>query len=151
MNKRSGVIIEGDGDTMKIAGKGVRGLTLLKQNDRNFPARPEDARLEGFANSHRGRDYWITFTCPEFTSLCPITGQPDFGTITIRYIPGKLCLESKSLKLYMFAFRNEGVFHEAVVNRILDDVRMAIRPRELVVSGEFRARGGISISVEARM
>lgn len=127
------------------------GLTLLKQNDRNYPERPEDARLEAFENSHPGRNYWITFTCPEFTSLCPITGQPDFGTITIRYIPKRLCLESKSLKLYLFAFRNEGAFHEAVVNRILDDVRKAIRPRQMVVEGVFRARGGISISVEARM
>lgn len=129
----------------------IRGLTLLKQNDRNFPRRPGDARLEAFENSHPGRGYWVTFTCPEFTSLCPITGQPDFGTITIRYVPNRLCLESKSLKLYLFSFRNEGVFHEAVVNRILDDVRKAIRPSEMVVSGEFRARGGISISVEARM
>jgi 7-cyano-7-deazaguanine reductase len=139
------------GGEVKRAQNGVDGLTLLRQNDRNFPARPEDARLEAFANSHSGRDYWVTFTCPEFTSLCPVTGQPDFGTITIRYVPNRLCLESKSLKLYLFAFRNEGMFHEAVVNRILDDVKTAIRPRQLVVSGEFRARGGISISVEARM
>jgi 7-cyano-7-deazaguanine reductase len=136
---------------MKRTQKGVGGLTLLGQNDRNFPARPEDAMLEAFANSHCGRDYWVTFACPEFTSLCPITGQPDFGTITIRYVPNRLCLESKSLKLYLFAFRNEGVFHEAVVNRILDDIKKAIGPRQLTVSGEFRARGGISIAVEARM
>lgn len=127
------------------------GLTLLRQNDRNFPKRPEDARLEAFKNTHPSRDYWVTFTCPEFTSLCPITGQPDFGNITIRYVPDRLCLESKSLKLYLFAFRNAGAFHEAVVNRVLDDVRKAIRPRQLVVTGEFRARGGIAISVEARM
>jgi 7-cyano-7-deazaguanine reductase len=129
---------------------GRANLTLLKANDRNFPGRPEDARLEAFDNTHPGRDYWVTFTCPEFTSLCPITGQPDFGTITIRYVPDRLCLESKSLKLYLFSFRNTGAFHEAVVNRVLDDIKRAIRPRQLVVSGEFRARGGISISVEAR-
>ncbi len=136
---------------MKKKQSGTAGLTLLKQNDRKYPARPAEAKLEAFANSHPGRDYWVTFTCPEFTSLCPITGQPDFGTITIRYIPKRLCLESKSLKLYLFSFRNEGVFHEAVVNRILDDVKKAIAPKELVVLGEFRARGGISIGVEARM
>jgi 7-cyano-7-deazaguanine reductase len=126
-------------------------LTLLRQNDRNFPKQPEDARLEAFDNTHPDRDYWVTFLCPEFTSLCPITGQPDFGTVTIRYVPDRLCLESKSLKLYLFSFRNAGAFHESVVNRVLDDVRKAIKPRQLIVSGEFRARGGISISVEAQI
>ena len=126
-------------------------MTLLRQNDRNFPKRPEDARLEAFDNTHPDRDYWVTFLCPEFTSLCPITGQPDFGTVTIRYVPDRLCLESKSLKLYLFSFRNADAFHESVVNRVLDDVRKAIKPRQLIVSGEFRARGGISISVEAQI
>jgi len=91
----------------------------------------------------------VTFDCPEFTSLCPITGQPDFGHLTIRYIPRRLCLESKSLKLYLFAFRNEGAFHEEVVNRILDDVVRAIRPARAEVTGVFRPRGGIAITVAA--
>jgi 7-cyano-7-deazaguanine reductase len=125
-------------------------LTLLGRNERTYPDSPEKARLEAFGNSHPGRDYWITFDCPEFTAVCPITGQPDFGHITIRYVPNRLCLESKSLKLYLFSFRNVGTFHETVVNRILDDLVKAIRPRKAVVTGRFNARGGIAISVEAR-
>jgi 7-cyano-7-deazaguanine reductase len=124
-------------------------LTLLRQNERRYPGTPDEARLEAFPNSHPDRDYWITFECPEFTSLCPITGQPDFGTITIRYVPGGSCLESKSLKLYLFAFRNTGAFHEAVVNRILDDLVRAVQPRRMRVTGVFNARGGIAITVEA--
>ena len=127
-----------------------RGLTLLRKNFSDYPASPEKAVLESFENRHPGRDYWITFDCPEFTALCPITGQPDFGRITIRYIPGRNCLESKSLKLYLFSFRNHPSFHEEVVNRILDDLVKACRPREMVVFGDFNARGGISIQVEAR-
>jgi 7-cyano-7-deazaguanine reductase len=123
-------------------------LTLLEQGERNYPDSPDKARLEAFENTHPGRDYWIEFDSPEFTALCPITGQPDFGHITIRYIPDKRCLESKSLKLYLFSFRNHGAFHEAVVNRILDDLVAAIQPRRAVVKGVFRPRGGISITVE---
>lgn len=129
--------------------KGTEGLTLLKGSRQPYPTSPDKAALEAFANTHPDREYWVTFDCPEFTSLCPITGQPDFGQLTIRYIPGKLCLESKSLKLYLFAFRNHNAFHEAVVNRILDDLVAAIQPRRAVVTGAFRARGGIAISVEA--
>ncbi len=125
------------------------GLSLLKRNHRKYPDSPDKANLEAFANEYSRRDYWIQFDCPEFTSICPITAQPDFGKITIRYIPGKLCLESKSLKLYMFSFRNHGAFHEAVVNRILDDIVRCIKPRKMVVKGEFNARGGIAINVEA--
>lgn len=105
--------------------------------------------LEAFANQHPSRDYWITFDCPEFTALCPITGQPDFGHLVIRYVPNRLCVESKSLKLYLFAFRNHGTFHEDVVNRVLNDLVRAVRPRQAVVRGDFNRRGGISISVEA--
>ncbi len=126
-----------------------KGLTLLKKNEKKYPTSPNKAKLETFKNSHPKRDYWIEFDCPEFTSICPITGQPDFGYISIQYIPDKLCLESKSLKLYMFAFRNHGAFHEEVVNRILDDLVKAISPREAIVLGEFNPRGGISINVEA--
>jgi 7-cyano-7-deazaguanine reductase len=113
------------------------------------PRSPAEARLEAFQNTHPGRDYWVEFDCPEFTSLCPVTGQPDFGRIVIRYIPDKRCLESKSLKLYLFSFRNTGAFHEEAANRILDDIVHAVGPRRAVVRGEFRPRGGIAITVEA--
>jgi 7-cyano-7-deazaguanine reductase len=126
------------------------GLTLLGGKTRDYPSRPEEAKLEAFENSHPGRAYWITFDCPEFTAVCPITGQPDFGHITIRYVPNRLCLESKALKLYLFSFRNVGTFHETAVNRILDDLVKAVRPRRAVVTGRFNPRGGIAITVEAR-
>ncbi len=100
-------------------------------------------RLETFPNPKPERDYEISFECPEFTCICPLTGQPDFATIRIRYIPDKLCVELKSLKLYLWSFRNEGHFHEAVTNRILDDLGGATRPRSLTVVGDFYVRGGI--------
>ena len=124
-------------------------LSLLKQNEKEYPSSPDEARLETFANSHPGRPYRITFQCPEFTALCPITGQPDFGHITLDYIADQRCIESKSLKMYLFAFRNHGAFHEEVVNRILDDVVAACAPREARVTGRFNPRGGIAIEVEA--
>ena len=124
-------------------------LTLLKKNEANYPKSPSKAKLETFKNSHPQRDYWIEFDCPEFTSMCPITGQPDFGHISIQYVADELCLESKSLKLYLFSFRNHGAFHEEVVNRVLDDIVKAIQPREAIVLGEFNPRGGIAINVEA--
>jgi len=126
-----------------------KGLTLLGSSARDYPDSPGKARLEAFKNTHPEREYWVTFDCPEFTSLCPITGQPDFGRLSIRYVPDKLCLESKSLKLYLFSFRNCGTFHEEVVNRVLDDIVKAIRPRKASVSGTFNPRGGIAITVEA--
>ena len=124
-------------------------LTLLGQGQTRYPETPDEARLEAFPNPNPDRAYWVTFDCPEFTALCPITGQPDFGHLTIRYCPDQLCLESKSLKLYLFAFRNHGTFHEAAVNRILDDLVRAIRPRQMCIQGAFKARGGIAITVEA--
>ncbi|MBN2011180.1 NADPH-dependent 7-cyano-7-deazaguanine reductase QueF [candidate division KSB1 bacterium] len=126
-----------------------KGLTLLGNSERHYPNSPDEAKLEAFDNAYSNRDYWITFECPEFTALCPITGQPDFGTITIRYIPDKRCIESKSLKIYLFSYRNHGTFHEEVVNRILDDVVATCQPRRAIVYGDFKARGGISIKVEA--
>lgn len=105
--------------------------------------------LETFPNSHPGRDYVIEITCPEFTSVCPKTGQPDFGTLVISYVPERHCLELKSLKLYLFAFRNEGIFYERVTNRILDELVAAIRPRRMSVEGRFNVRGGISTVVRA--
>jgi len=101
--------------------------------------------LDAFSNRHPERDYWVTFTAPEFTTLCPKTGQPDFATLTIRYIPAKRLVESKSLKLYLFGFRNHGDFHEDVVNVIFDDLRKLLKPKYMEVYGKFAARGGISI------
>jgi 7-cyano-7-deazaguanine reductase len=108
------------------------------------------AQLETFPNSHPGRDYTIVHTCPEFTALCPKTGQPDFGTIRISYVPDQLCVELKSLKLYLWSFRDEGAFHEAVTNRILDDLVAAVKPRKAEVAGDFFVRGGIHTVVVAR-
>jgi len=125
------------------------GLTLLKGSTTRYPTRPEEARLEAFPNPEPGRPYTILFDCPEFTCLCPITGQPDFGHLQIEYCPGARCLESKSLKLYLFAFRNHGAFHEAVVNRILNDLVRTLRPRWMKVTGAFNRRGGIAITVTA--
>ena len=101
--------------------------------------------LEAFGNRHCERDYWVTFTAPEFTTLCPKTGQPDFATLTIRYIPGKKLVESKSLKLYLFGFRNHGDFHEDVINVIYNDLVKLLKPKYREVYGKFAARGGISI------
>ncbi|MBQ6084217.1 MAG: NADPH-dependent 7-cyano-7-deazaguanine reductase QueF [Bacteroidales bacterium] len=101
--------------------------------------------LETFENRHPERDYWVQFNCPEFTTLCPITGQPDFGEIKILYIPDERMVESKSLKLYLFSFRNHGDFHEDVVNIILNDLVKLMNPRYIEVVGLFVPRGGISI------
>ncbi len=123
------------------------GLNLLKKGEMNYPQTPDAAILETFKNSNPQRDYWINFETDEFTSLCPITGQPDFARITIEYIPDELCVESKSLKLFLFSFRNEGSFYEDVTNRIYTDLFELLKPRQLVVIGEFTARGGIRSSV----
>lgn len=105
--------------------------------------------LETFPNPEPGRDYTIEFTVPEFTCLCPKTGQPDFATFRIRYVPDRLCVELKSLKLYFWSFRNEGHFHEAVTNRILDDLVLAVSPRRMEIEGDFYVRGGIHTVVRA--
>jgi 7-cyano-7-deazaguanine reductase len=107
------------------------------------------ARLETFTNRHPGRDYIVQHRCPEFTSVCPKTGQPDFGTIRITYVPDRVCVELKSLKLYLQAYRSKGIFYEDVINVILDDLVTAMKPRRLSVEGDFRARGGISSVVTA--
>jgi 7-cyano-7-deazaguanine reductase len=106
-----------------------------------------DAPLETFPNPRPEREYQIAITCPEFTSVCPKTGLPDFGTIRITYVPGPQCLELKSLKYYLIAFRNRGIFYEHVTNEILDDLVAALRPRRMTVVGEFSARGGITTVV----
>jgi 7-cyano-7-deazaguanine reductase len=106
--------------------------------------------LEWFPNPAVGRDFEIRFDCPEFTCLCPKTGQPDFATIRIRYTPNERCVELKSLKLYLWSYRDTGAFHEAVTNKILDDIVRAIQPKRLVVEGDFLVRGGIHTVVEVR-
>ncbi len=129
--------------------KNTNALHLLGSGKTVYPDSPDKAVLESFPNPKPGRDYWIRLDCPEFTALCPITGQPDFGHLVIEYIPNKHCVESKALKLYLFSFRNHGAFHEAVTNRILDDLVKAIRPRKARVTGDFNPRGGIAIRVVA--
>ena len=106
--------------------------------------------LESFPNPRPGREYEIRFDCPEFTCLCPRTGQPDFATIKIRYVPDKLCVELKSLKLYLWSFRDQGAFHEAVTNQILDELVELLAPTRMVVEGDFLVRGGIHTVIEAR-
>lgn len=106
-------------------------------------------KLETFPNPNPERDYEIHFDCPEFTCLCPKTGQPDFAHIEIEYVPDQHCVELKSLKLYLWSYRNEGAFHEAVTNQILDDLVRATQPRSMTVTGNFWVRGGISTSVVA--
>jgi 7-cyano-7-deazaguanine reductase len=100
--------------------------------------------LEVFENQFPNRNYWIEIECPEFTSVCPKTGQPDFGTLTFRYIPDKKCVELKSLKLYLVQFRNEGIFYEHVTNSIMDDFVAVVQPREAELKARFTPRGGIS-------
>lgn len=121
----------------------IKGLTLLGGKAQY------GGILEVFPNHHPERDYTVTLVTNEFTCLCPVTGQPDFAKITIRYIPDKSIVESKSLKLYLASFRNEGAFHEHVTNAILDDLVKAMAPRWCKVSAEFAVRGGIAISVDA--
>lgn len=105
--------------------------------------------LEAFENPNPERDYTIEFAFPEFTSLCPITGQPDFATITVTYVPDRLCVEMKSLKLYFLAYRNKGAFYESVVNTVLDDLVAVVRPRRMTVVGRFNVRGGTAGTVTA--
>jgi 7-cyano-7-deazaguanine reductase len=106
--------------------------------------------LETFPNPAPERDYEIEITCPEFTSVCPKTGQPDFGTITIAYVPDRSCIELKSLKLYLFGYRQRGIFYEAAINAMLDDLVAACAPRRMTVVGAFTPRGGITSRITAR-
>ena len=105
--------------------------------------------LETFENQYPQRDYSIEIVCPEFTSVCPKTGQPDFGVLTFRYVPDKKCVELKSLKLYLQSFRNLGIFYENITNRILDDLVEALQPRRMELVSEWRPRGGITTTVTA--
>jgi len=113
-----------------------------------MPTKPSK-KLEVFPNPCPKRDYEISFECPEFTCLCPKTGQPDFATLRIVYVPDKLCVELKSLKLYLWSYRDEGAFHEAVTNKILDDLVQAVHPRWMELEADFYVRGGIHTVVRA--
>ena len=113
-----------------------------------MPSKPSQ-ELQTFPNPKPERDYEIRFACPEFTCLCPMTGQPDFATFRITYVPDRLCVELKSLKLYIWSFRDEGAFHEAVTNRILDDLASVLDPRFIRLTAEFNVRGGIYTSIVA--
>ena len=121
------------------------GLTLLGSRHVKYEADYSPDVLEFFQNKHPDNDYFVKFNCPEFTSLCPITGQPDFAEITISYVPDQRLVESKSLKLYLFSFRNHGDFHEDVVNIIMKDLIRLLSPKYIEVLGRFLPRGGISI------
>jgi 7-cyano-7-deazaguanine reductase len=114
-----------------------------------MPTKPSRA-LDTFPNPSPGRDYVIRHECPEYTAVCPVTGQPDFGTIVVVYTPDRLCVELKSLKLYLWSFRDEGHYFEEITNRVCDDLARALRPRRLMVVGRFNVRGGIASTVVAR-
>lgn len=123
----------------------LQGVSLLGNPKTEIPSDYAPQILEAFVNKHQDVDYLVTLNCPEFTTLCPKTGQPDFAKIVINYIPDKLMVESKSLKLYLFSFRNHGDFHEDCINIIKNDLVNLMRPRYLEVVGIFTPRGGISI------
>jgi len=122
----------------------LENLTVLGK-EKVIPGR----KLEAFPNHHPGRDYVVTMLTEEFTCVCPLTSQPDYAKLKIQYIPDKLVLESKSLKLYLHSFRNEGTFHEHVINVILDDIVGALAPRWCKITADFAVRGGIGICVDA--
>lgn len=123
----------------------LKDITLLGNQNTSYVFDYDPSVLEVFENKHPSRDYFVKFNCPEFTSLCPVTGQPDFATIYISYIPDVKMVESKSLKLYLFSFRNHGGFHEDCVNLIMNDLITLMNPRYIEVWGKFTPRGGISI------
>ncbi len=124
-------------------------LTLLGHSENRLPQSPEEAKLEVFANRNAQRNYWIELDYPEFSSVCPVTGQPDTAHLTIRYIPDQLCLETKSLKFYLASYRNLPSFNEDIVNRLLDDLCRACSPRRMIVSGRFSPRGGVRLTATA--
>lgn len=125
--------------------KELEGVSLLGNQNTHYQYNYNPSVLETFINKHQDNDYMVTFTCPEFTSLCPKTGQPDFAEIIINYIPDKKMVESKSLKLYLFSFRNHGDFHEDCTNTIMKDLINLMDPKYIEVKGNFLPRGGISI------
>jgi 7-cyano-7-deazaguanine reductase len=121
---------------------------LLGKSENTLPTEPSRDILDRFENCRPGRDYWIHLDAPEFSSLCPVTGQPDSAKVTIRYRPAKWCVETKSLKFYLASWRNTAAFNEEVINTILDDLVATCEPTEMAISGAFGARGGISLTVE---
>lgn len=123
----------------------LNGVTLLGNQGTKYPMDYASEMLETFVNKHQDTDYFVKFNCPEFTSLCPLTGQPDFATIYISYVPDVKMVESKSLKLYLFSFRNHGDFHEDCINIIMKDLVKLMDPKYIEVWGKFTPRGGISI------
>lgn len=125
--------------------KRVEGLSSLGSGTTNYVYSYDPELLESFVNRHPENDYFVELNCPEFTSICPITGQPDFGKIKINYVPDQKLVESKSLKLYLFSFRNHGDFHEDVINIIMNDLIALLAPNYIEVLGDFTPRGGISI------
>jgi 7-cyano-7-deazaguanine reductase len=129
----------------------IEGLTLLGQAKTDYPREYTPRLLERFANRYPQHDYLVELDCPEFTCLCPITGQPDFARLTIRYSPAAYLVESKSLKLYLFSFRDQGTFNEEVVNRIAADLFALLHPHWLEVRGDFLPRGGIAIKPSVRL
>ncbi len=129
--------------------KKYAGLTLLGNSEAAFPKSPQLAKIETFPNPKPTRGFSIHLDCPDFTSLCPVTGQPDFAEIFVEYVPDKLCLETKSLKLYLSSYRNVHSFNEQVINDILDDLVKACQPRRMKIEGKFVPRGGLSLCVIA--
>jgi 7-cyano-7-deazaguanine reductase len=125
-----------------------KNLSLLGSSEAKLPTKPDRKVLETFPNRNKKRDFWITLDCPEFTSLCPVTGQPDFASLEIRYIADELCVETKSLKFYLASFRATPSFGEDVVNRILDDLVTVLKPRAMQIEAQFAPRGGISLRVD---
>ena len=125
-------------------------LSLLGRSEHRLPASPDEARLETFPNRTPGRNYTIHLSAPDFSSLCPVTGQPDAAHIEVIYIPDKQCIETKSWKFYLASYRNHAAFNEAIVNRILDDIVKACAPKQVIVRGKFAPRGGIQLTCEAR-
>ncbi len=124
----------------------MKELTRLGNSKQSFPEKPSFETLETFPNRNPDRDYWVKFDCTDFTSLCPVTGQPDFAKIHIEYMPGERCVETKSLKFYLASFRSQRDFNENITNRIFDDFKKACTPKRLIVEGQFHARGGISLT-----
>src|ERR1043166_4978193 len=129
--------------------KKYAGLTLLGNSQAAFPKSPHQSTLEAFPNPNPQRDYSIRIDCPDFTSLCPVTGQPDFAEIIVEYVPDDRCVETKSLKLYLASYRNVHSFIEAIINRILDDLVAVCHPRRMRIEGRFVARGGLALNVTA--
>ena len=135
------IIVRYNESKRQLAGARLAGVPFMGMSTQ------ATKQLDTFSNPRPGRDYHIAFECPEFTCLCPLTGQPDFATVTIDYVPDVLCVELKSLKTYLWSYRNEGAFHEAVTNQICDDLVTTIAPRSVVVTGKFWVRGGITTTV----